>query len=170
MAFAYYKRLSRRRQAIYRQSAAIERVPLRNAIEFFPLTDELATALASEDQKELTQISNKLIAELCQSLKAPPARVRVMAKRPSDDWEELHGLYEPVDRTQKARITVWMRTAQKKNVVAFKTFLRTLLHEFCHHLDYEVLALEESFHTEGFYKRESSLFHQIVRDSVKKVS
>ena len=170
MAFAYYKRLSRRRQAIYRQSAAIERVPLRNAIEFVPLTDKLAAALASEDQKELTQISNKLIAELCQSLNAPPARVRVMAKRPSDDREELHGLYEPVDRNQKARITVWMRTAQKKNVVAFRTFLRTLLHEFCHHLDYEVLALEESFHTEGFYKRESSLFHQIVRDSLKKVS
>ena len=49
-----------------------------------------------------------------------------------------------------------MRTAQKQQVVAFKTFLRTLIHELCHHLDYELFALEETFHTEGFYKRESS--------------
>jgi hypothetical protein len=40
--------------------------------------------------------------------------------------------------------------------------LRTLLHELNHHLDYEVLKLEDSFHTEGFFKRESSLFKQLV--------
>jgi hypothetical protein len=57
-----------------------------------------------------------------------------------------------------------MRTAKQKRVVAFKTFLRTLLHELCHHLDYELLKLPDSFHTDGFYKRESSLFHQLVPD------
>ncbi len=45
---------------------------------------------------------------------------------------------------------------------AFRTFLRTLLHEICHHLDYELLKLDDSFHTEGFFKRESSLFNQLV--------
>ena len=50
-----------------------------------------------------------------------------------------------------------MRTAALKKVVAFRTFLRTLVHELCHHLDYELFKLEETFHTEGFYKRESSL-------------
>ena len=44
----------------------------------------------------------------------------------------------------------------------FRTFLRTLLHELCHHLDYELLDLDDSFHTEGFFKRESSLFKQLV--------
>jgi hypothetical protein len=48
-------------------------------------------------------------------------------------------------------------------VVAFRSFLRTILHEFGHHLDYELLGLADSFHTEGFFKRESSLFHQLVR-------
>ena len=43
-------------------------------------------------------------------------------------------------------------------------FLRTLLHEICHHLDYHLYRLPDSFHTEGFYKRESSLFHQLVPD------
>ena len=55
-----------------------------------------------------------------------------------------------------------MRTAQRKQVVAFRTFLRTFLHEIGHHLDYELLELEETFHTEGFYKRESSLFRQLM--------
>jgi hypothetical protein len=54
-------------------------------------------------------------------------------------------------------ITVWMRTAQRRQVVAFRTFLRTVVHEVCHHRDYELFALEETFHTEGVYKRESAL-------------
>jgi uncharacterized damage-inducible protein DinB len=57
-----------------------------------------------------------------------------------------------------------MRTAQQKRVVAFRTFLRTLLHEIGHHVDYTRLRLGDSFHTQGFYQRESSLFHQLVTD------
>jgi hypothetical protein len=55
-----------------------------------------------------------------------------------------------------------MRTARHRRVVAFRTFLRTLLHEIGHHVDYERLGLADSFHTEGFFKRESSLFKQLV--------
>ena len=64
-------------------------------------------------------------------------------------------------------MTVWMRTAKHRRVVAFRTFLRTLLHELCHDLDYELFGLEETFHTEGFYKRESSLLHQLMRNQLK---
>ena len=87
----------------------------------------------------------------------PRLRLRVLAKRPVDGYGELHGLYEPEEGRTPPRITVWMRTAQRLQVVAFKTFLRTVIHELCHHLDYELFALEETFHTDGFYKRESSL-------------
>jgi hypothetical protein len=55
-----------------------------------------------------------------------------------------------------------MRTAQKGRVVAFRTFLRTLIHELCHHLDYVHIGLGRSFHTEGFFKRESSLLRQLL--------
>lgn len=55
-----------------------------------------------------------------------------------------------------------MRTAKRRQVVAFRTFLRTLLHEFCHHLDYDCLGLKDSFHTQGFYQRESSLISQVL--------
>jgi hypothetical protein len=47
-------------------------------------------------------------------------------------------------------------------VVRFRTFLRTLLHEVLHHLDVTLLGLDDSFHTEGFFKRESSLVRQLV--------
>jgi hypothetical protein len=90
-----------------------------------------------------------------------PVDVGVLAVRPTLREAELHGLYtrEP---GRRARIRVWMRTVRYKRVVAFRTFLRTLLHEVCHHLDYTHLKLADSFHTEGFFKRESSLFYQLV--------
>jgi len=81
--------------------------------------------------------------------------------RPASRDSELHGLYTN-ETGRRPRIRVWMRTARQGRVVAFRTFLRTLLHEIGHHLDYTHLKLAESFHTEGFFKRESSLFRQLV--------
>ena len=75
----------------------------------------------------------------------------------------MHGLYEPEDEGTSARVTVWMRTAARKDVVAFKTYLGTLIHELCHHLDYELYKLPETFHTEGFYKRESTLVNALLQ-------
>ena len=85
----------------------------------------------------------------------------VLAARPHAHWGELHGLYT-AERDRVPKIQLWMRTAKQKRVVAFRTFLRTLLHEVGHHIDYTLLRLPDSYHTEGFYKRESSLFYQIV--------
>jgi hypothetical protein len=61
-----------------------------------------------------------------------------------------------------------MRTASRKQVVAFRTFLRTLVHELCHHLDFTYLGLSETFHTEGFFKRESALMRQLVPPGAKR--
>jgi DinB family protein len=104
-----------------------------------------------------------VIRGLAEVLGAPPVRVEVLAARPHARWGELHGLYT-AERGKRPKIQLWMRTAKQKRVVAFRTYLRTLLHEVGHHLDYTVLRLGESYHTEGFYKRESSLFHQLVTD------
>ncbi|MGH2399938.1 MAG: hypothetical protein ACRDF6_08835, partial [bacterium] len=78
----------------------------------------------------------------------------------------LHGLYT-AERGKIPRIQLWMRTAKQKRVVAFRTYLRTMLHEVGHHIDYALLRLPDSFHTEGFYKRESSLFHQLMPDAAR---
>src|SRR3989441_2542183 len=34
-------------------------------------------------------------------------------------------------------IRVWMRTAVRKEITSFGTFLSTLCHEYCHHLDFQ---------------------------------
>jgi hypothetical protein len=163
MVFSYYNRLNASQKRIYRKSNEIGAVPLPNASDLHPLVLNLAGALEREDRAKTEYFCQKLAAGISAGLTAPPVRVTVLAARPSASWGELHGLYVPAQGRTSAVITVWMRTAQRHQVVAFRSFLRTLLHELCHHLDYELFKLPDSFHTEGFYKRESSLFHQLMR-------
>jgi hypothetical protein len=157
MPFAYYDRLSPARKRIYRKSDEIETIGLPRDVAAGLLVAQIRAALLGEGRADAQLACQRLIDALVDGYKVPPIRVRVLAQRPSGDYGELHGLYEPEEGRTKARITIWMRTAQRRQVVAFKTFLRTLVHELCHHLDYELFALEETFHTEGFYKRESGL-------------
>jgi len=164
MPFAYYNRLTRNQQRIYRASDEIETLDLSDRTPIARVAKSIARSLEAEDQRATAQLSATFVAEICAGMNVPRAKVRVMHQRPSDDYGELHGLYEPREGRTLAKITVWMRTAKKSDVVAFKTYLRTLLHELCHHLDYEYLELDDSFHTQGFFKRESSLFHQIMDD------
>jgi DinB superfamily len=163
MPFAYYARLSRAQQAVYRKSDAITEVRLPQAERFAAAIDAVESALLADDRAATQAASERVIAGLLAVLGAPPVRVEVLAARPHARWGELHGLYT-VERGKRPKIQLWMRTAKQKRVVAFRTYLRTLLHEVGHHLDYTVLGLDESYHTEGFYKRESSLFHQLVTD------
>ncbi len=162
MPYAYYAKLKANDKAIYRRSDDIEALKLTRAQELRPLVSHLEKALADETRSEIERCVREITTEILAKLGVGPVTVKVLAIRPSDDWGELHGLYEESEGRRRARITVWMRTAQHKDVVAFRTFLRTVLHEICHHLDYELLELADSFHTEGFFKRESSLFHQLV--------
>ncbi len=162
MPFAYYARLTRSQQAVYKRSDGITAVPLQGAGTFGPLVDELAHALAGEDRLVCQAAAQRLMTALTERLGVPPLRVEVLAARPHRTWGELHGLYTPARGRVPPKVTVWMRTARQHRVVAFRTFLRTLLHELGHHLDCRLFRLSGSFHTEGFYKRESSLFHQLV--------
>jgi len=169
MVFDYYKRLTASEKRIYRKSDELTAIRVPRASELHPLIEKLERALTKEKREEVEVFSQKLASAMAERLNAPEIKVRVFAVRPHKSYGELHGLYAPAEGKIPAIITVWMRTAQKRKVVAFRTFLRTLLHEICHHLDYELLDLPYSFHTEGFYKRESSLFHQLVRVEVKRV-
>lgn len=162
MVFAYYKRLTASQKRAYDKSDGVTSVRIPNALELHPLVNALETALKKEDRKRTEILSQKLVSALTARLKVPVIRVKVLAVRPHNSRGELHGLYNPCTGQLPAIMDVWMRTAQQKRVVAFRTFLRTLLHEICHHLDYEYFRFSYSFHTEGFYMRESSLFHQLV--------
>jgi hypothetical protein len=87
-------------------------------------------------------------------------RIEVRGVRPHNTRGELHGIFYPggpSSSPSQPLIILWMRTAQRHDVVKPKTFLRTLMHELGHYLDYALLRLEESFHTTGFFRRESFL-------------
>ena len=157
MPFAYYDKLSPARRRIYRKSDSIESLSIPPGLSLGGAIAAVAEGLRLEHRLDTQNACQRLINALAEGYRVPAVRVKVLLRRPADDYGELHGLYEPEEDGTSACISVWMRTAQKKQVVAFKTFLRTLIHEVCHHLDYELFALEETFHTEGFYKRESTL-------------
>ncbi len=160
--FNYYRKLSPALKRVYRRSDELTEVELSTPATLRPIARQAEELLAEDRQRALQGACQRLADEINNQLGVPPVTVRVLAKRPSRTWGELHGLYEPPDGGQPARLTIWMRTAQRRQVVAFKTFLRTFFHELCHHLDYELFELADSLHTEGFFKRESSLFRQIA--------
>ena len=91
--------------------------------------------------------------------KVPKCSIRVLAARPLRVREtystELFGDYHP----DTMLIRVWMRTAVRKEVTSFGTFMSTLCHEFCHHLDFKKFGLADSWHTRGFYERAAALYH-----------
>lgn len=99
--------------------------------------------------------------------KVPRCGIRVLAARPlrvREKWTtELFGDYQP----EISLIRVWMRTAVRKQITSFGTFLSTLTHEFCHHLDFHLFHFSDSWHTRGFYERAAALYHH-ARDTPPK--
>ena len=167
MPFPYYENLSAANKRIYRKSDAIESIPVKDPGRLHPLVIELRKSLADNKRSRVAKLSSEICRQVCEDLGAEPLIVKISSKRPSSSTEELHGLYEWAEGETPV-LTIWMRTAVKRQVVAFKSFIRTLLHELCHHLDYTYFDLEDSFHTEGFFKRESSLYRQIIPSELQK--
>ena len=167
MPFAYYDRLSAADKRTYRASDAIESVGLPPGLDLGADVAALRAALVAEDRPRVQRIGQDIVTALVGGYRVPAVRLKVMAARPADDYGELHGLYEPGEGRVRPLITVWMRTAQRRQVVAFKSFLRTIIHELTHHLDYELFMLAETFHTEGFYKRESSISNALLAQEAR---
>jgi hypothetical protein len=155
-------------QRIYDRSTAISSIQLIPTPQLLEAAEALPEALATDNHQQVQTLAQTLVNHICWRLNVRAVHVQVQGVRPSNRRGELHGLYTQYDGgSHNDSIQVWMRTAKRGQVVAFRTFLRTLLHEVCHHLDYTYLHLRESYHTEGFFQRESSLFYAIVRPSAK---
>lgn len=167
MPFAYYDRLPAASKRTYEKSDAIRRVEIPRIEELIPGARAIEPALQAAARVEVERACQALVDGINARLAAPRVAVRVLERRPANSGGELHGLYEPDEVTGGiARISVWMRTAQRIQVVKFRTFLRTLVHEVCHHLDYEHYKLAETFHTEGFYARESAMVRELLGEPV----
>jgi hypothetical protein len=160
LPFSYYRRLSSLQKRIYDQSDRIGAIALNRPELHRERALALAAALETGNRAPTERAAQSLMDGLTSAFGVPSLRVRVQERRPSSRTGELHGLYQ-ADADGRFLVSLWMRTAQRVQVVKFKTFLRTFLHELCHHLDYQKFRLRDSFHTEGFYKRESSLLRQL---------
>lgn len=164
MPFAYFNRLPAFAKRVYLASDAIREVALPNAEMLHPLLPLLREALLKEDHRAVSAAADALVLGITRLMRVPEVSVVVLAERPRRRGSELHGLYT-VAPGRKPQIKVWMRTAAFGKVVAFKTFTRTLLHEVLHHLDYAHFKFRDSFHTAGFYSRESSLLRQLTAET-----
>lgn len=159
-------RLSPLQQRIYDRSAAISSIRIVLTPQLQEDVRALETALVADEQLRVQTLSQAVVNRICQQLGVRAVRIQVHGVRPSNRRGELHGLYTQYSGgSPNDSIQVWMRTAKRGQVVAFRTFLRTLLHEVCHHLDYTYFQLRESYHTQGFFQRESSLFHALMTPS-----
>jgi hypothetical protein len=161
--FAYYDGLTARSKRTYNKSDRIERIEVPDIGALVPLAHAIAPLLEAADREGVERACQALVDGINARMQTPAIGVRVLERRPANNEGELQGLYEPDEVTGgAARISVWMRTAQRVQVVRFRTFLRTLVHEVVHHLDYEHYTLEETFHTQGFYTRESNLMKELL--------
>jgi hypothetical protein len=164
VAFAYYERLSEPEKAIYRLSDAVAAIRLHEPSTLWHLVERVRGLLPEGNAEDLHDAAQPLCDALTRKLGIPPVDLEVLEVRPRWPGAELHGLYTRREG-QSPQVQIWMRTARHQRPVAFRTFLRTLLHELCHHFDMERMGLPISFHTLGFFKRETSLFHQLVPDA-----
>lgn len=163
MAQDWWRRLPAEERREYQRSERISRVELQPDATFAKLVGAIERSLAADDPVETERASQALVNLVARGLGIPTADISVQGQRPPDGDGELHGIYRPAEGPERDRISVWMRTAKRMDVVATRTFLRTLLHEVGHHIDMRLLDLPNSYHSKGFYQRESSLFRVITR-------
>jgi hypothetical protein len=156
----YFYRLSSGLQSCYLKSESIERFEgFAPSAAAAARLQELMYALDRGALRPVQESAAALMSELCRAFGVPSIRVVVRGVRPHNARGELHGLFS---MTKPPAIMLWMRTAKRHDIVKPKTFVRTLLHELCHYLDYSLLKLEDSFHTMGFFKRESFLVRSLA--------
>jgi len=162
--YDYYRKLTSKQRKAYRESDRIARVELGDPTQLYGAVIALREALSAGDRSRVQRACMAVALGVCNDLGIKRVRVRVGGRRPTDsDGGELFGRCTwDEEETKGALVEVWMRTAKLGRVVAFKTLLRTLVHELCHHLDYELHGLDNTFHTEGFFRRESSIMRQLV--------
>src|SRR5437764_15452954 len=120
--------------------------------------------------KAIEQACAEFIAVAAEFYNVQRPAIRALAARPirvrEGGWGiELFGDYRP----GTGAIRVWTRTAVKKQVTSYGTFLSTLCHEFCHHLDCQKFGFSRSPHTRGFYERAAMLYHHARGTPVKRL-
>jgi len=143
----------------FRESDRINTVDLPQDGRLHTIAMSIESAMKADQMGAVSTACTEFVNSASEFYDVPQCGVRVLAARPlhvREQWTmELFGDYTP----ETMLIRVWMRTAVRKDITSFGTFLSTLCHEFCHHLDYKKFSFADSWHTRGFYERAAVLYH-----------
>ncbi len=146
----------------FMRSNKLPALEYRPAAQERELTGKLIVSTSADEREALGQ---KLLDNICRSLKIPRARLRVFEKRQPHKLHggklayKLYGVYH----CDSALIEIANLTSIRKQVVAGKTFLDTLIHELMHHIDRKFLRIPSTPHSPGFYARIEDLKTKLMR-------
>ena len=146
-------------RAGFLESERIKTLDLPQDGRLLAIAQSIESAMDGARTVDVRRACTEFLETTSQFYRVPDCDVRVLAARPlrvRESWSsELFGDYNP----ETMMIRVWMRTAVRKEVTSFGTFVSTLCHEFCHHLDFQKFGFPDSWHTRGFYERTAALYH-----------
>ncbi len=120
--------------------------------------------LGARSARARQKFSTSLLDELCDLAQIDICNVKISdtnqyhKKRGGRTVMKQYGYYRPKSKY----IYITNRTAVRGQMLASKTFLNTLLHEWMHHYDFCALGLN-SIHSAGFYKRLGELQKVLLR-------
>jgi len=158
-----------RNRAEYLTSDRIKTLNLPSTSVLPEIAKRLESAMKAGVAAKVCKPCAEFLDAACEFYEVPNCGIRVLAARPLRTREhgtfELFGDYD----LQTSAIRLWMRTAVRKEITSFGTFLSTLCHEFCHHLDFKKFGFEDSWHTRGFYERAAVLYHHARGTPLKKL-
>lgn len=144
----------------FADSDRLKAISLPNDGRLVKIACAIDSAMKTEDMTDVRQVCADFLGTASDFYRVSPCGIRVLAARPlrvrEQSTTELFGDYHP----DTMLIRVWMRTAVSKDITSFGTFVSTLCHEFCHHLDFLKFGFGDSWHTRGFYERTAALYHQ----------
>jgi hypothetical protein len=156
-------------RAKFLESDQIKTLDLPQDGRLLAIAQSIESAMRAGAPADVRRTCAEFLEAASEFYKVSDCGIRVLAARPlrvRENWStELFGDYDP----ETMLIRLWMRTAVRKEITSYGTFLSTLCHEFCHHLDFQRLKFPDSWHTRGFYGRAAALYHHARRTPPKRL-
>lgn len=146
-------------KAIYKKSNSIRHTILEPSTLAVHYAKRLLTSMNASDRQALGQ---GLLHEISRVLSIPSPQLCVNDERQNHSLKDGKLMRKTYGMYKEGKIIINNKTAIREAVVAPKTFLDTLIHEFMHHYDYKVLKLQSSLHTAGFYYRLGDVMKKLI--------
>ena len=141
----------------YERSNLIERLDYAPS----PETLELARQVLTVAPHCRGQASQVLLDRMAAELKVCPVKLHFKDQPQKHRRRNGRLTYKEYAHYEADGITIYNKTAVRQQYLASKSYLDTLVHEFLHHLDYRLLGLQYTFHTQGFYRRLADLMAKL---------